>query len=104
MAVDARWWCGRLKRALWDDGLSCSSKKSRVYDEELPCFDSYTPCSRRYAIGGTDCARFVLNATSLQLIPAYSSQSWDFSETLDFPRFSGHRYLSERPALRTPQG
>ena len=24
---------------------------------------------------GTDCAHFVLNSTSLQLIPAYSSQS-----------------------------
>ena len=29
-----------------------------------------------------DCAPFVLNSTSLQLIPAYSSQSSSFEETL----------------------
>ena len=29
-----------------------------------------------------NCAHFVLNSTSLQLIPAYSSQSSDFIETL----------------------
>jgi hypothetical protein len=34
------------------------------------------------AIGGTDCAHFVLNATSLQLIPAYSSQNTGFAQTL----------------------
>ena len=27
------------------------------------------------------CARFVLSSTSLELIPAYSSQSSDFSQT-----------------------
>ena len=33
-------------------------------------------------VRGTDCAHFVLNSTSLQLIPAYSSQSSGFAQTL----------------------
>ncbi len=35
--------------------------------------EGFTPC---------ECAQIVLNSTSLQLIPAYSSQSSDFSQTL----------------------
>ena len=31
---------------------------------------------------GADCAHFVLNSNSLQLIPAYSSQSSGFEQTL----------------------
>ena len=33
-------------------------------------------------VRGIDCAHFVLNSTSLQLIPAYSSQSSGFAQTL----------------------
>jgi hypothetical protein len=33
-------------------------------------------------LGEADCAHFVLNSTSLQLIPAYSSQSSNFPQTL----------------------
>jgi hypothetical protein len=59
---------------------------------------------RKPQVKQANCAHFVLNSTSLQLIPAYSSQSSDFAQTLDFPRFSGHRRLIERPAVRTPRG
>jgi len=37
---------------------------------------------RKSTIRGADCAHFVLNSTSLQPIPAYSSQSSDLAETL----------------------
>jgi len=50
------------------------------------------------------CAHFVLNSTSLWPIPAYSSQSSGFVQTLVFPRFSGHRLLTEWPVVRIPQG
>ena len=36
-------------------------------------------------VRGADCAHFVLNATSFQLIPAHSSQSSSFARTLVFP-------------------
>jgi hypothetical protein len=47
------------------------------------------------------CVHVVRNATPLQLISTYSSPSLGF---VDFPRFSGHRWLSESPAVRTPPG
>ena len=36
--------------------------------------------------------------------PPHSSLLQPKFEILDFPRFSGHRWLSQQPAVQTPQG
>ena len=44
--------------------------------------DSHHHCVSTEGFTPQDCAHFVLNPTSLQLIPAYSSQSSWFGQTL----------------------
>jgi hypothetical protein len=42
---------------------------------QFPLFSLTRPCACDKLVQNQNCAHFVLNSTSLQLIPAYSSQS-----------------------------